>query len=179
MTSAEILQSWLLEGLAASGGSASPVDIAKQVWARHRGDLESAGDLFYTWQIDLRASAETLRASGVLHIDDAGAWVMTDAAADMTATKHPTRWDAEEIAVAVEAYVSMMRDSADGRPLRRAEAAAHVRDTTGRSSAAVDAMFANISAVVQELGLDYLSAYPPRSNIPPGVRQAVGAHLGR
>lgn len=104
---------------------------------------------------------------------------MTDAAADVTATKHPTRWDAEEIGVAVEAYVSMMRDSADGRPLRRTEAATHVRDTTGRTSAAVDAMFANISAVVQELGLDYLSAYPPRSNIPAGVRQAVSAHLGR
>lgn len=72
MTSAEILQSWLLEGLAAAGGSARPVDVAKQVWARHRGDLESAGDLFYTWQIDLRASAETLRAAGVLHVDDAG-----------------------------------------------------------------------------------------------------------
>lgn len=176
MTSAQILQSWLLEGLAAAGGSASPVDVAKQVWARHRGELESAGDLFYTWQIELHATAEALRTSGVLGLDDAGGWVLLSTGAAPLA-KHPTRWDADEIAAAVEAYTAMMRDAADGRPLRRAEASARVRDTTGRSATAVDAMFANISAVVQELGLDYLSAYPPRSNIPPGVRQAVGRML--
>lgn len=174
MTSAPILQPWLLEGLAAAGGSATPLDVSKQVWARHRGELESAGDLLYTWQLELRSAADDLAASGAIRID-AGAWVLL--AEQTAAARHPTRWDADEIAVAVEAYVSMLRDSAEGRPMRRAEASAHVRDTTGRTSTAVDGMFANISAVVQELGLDYLPAHPPRSNIPPGVRQAVGAAL--
>lgn len=177
MTSAQILQSWLLEGLAATGGSATSLDVSKQVWARHRGELESAGDLFYVWQIELRSAADALSASGTIRIDD-DAWVLL-AAQSTAPTQHPTRWDTDEIAEAVEAYASLLRDSAAGRPLRRQEASAHVRDTTGRTATAVDGMFANISAVVQELGLDYLPAYPPRSNIPPGVRQAVSAILGR
>lgn len=178
MTRSPILESWLLEGLAAAGGSATPIDVSKQVWARHRGELESAGDLFYTWQIELRSAADALSASGTIRIDD-GAWVLLHDTASTPSAKHPTRWGTDEIAVAVDAYASMLRDSAAGRPLRRQEASAHVRDTTGRTATAVDGMFANISAVVQELGLDYLPAYPPRSNIPPGVRQAVGATLGR
>lgn len=153
------------------------MDVSKQVWARHRGELESAGDLFYTWQIGLRETAEALAEAGALRID-ANTWVLAADAGSVAPAKHPTRWDADEIAVAVEAYVSMLRDSAEGRPLRRQEASAHIRDTTGRTATAVDGMFANISAVVQELGLDYLPAYPPRSNIPPGVRQAVSAILG-
>lgn len=179
MTSAQLLSSWLLEGLAAVGGSATPLDVSKQVWARHRGELESAGDLFYVWQIELRATAEALQAAGALRIDDTGSWVLLTDAGSTPPAKHASRWDADEIAVAVEAYASMLRDSAAGRPLKRSEASAHVRDTTGRTATAVDAMFANISAVVQELGLDYLPAYPPRSNIPAGVRQAVRANLGR
>ncbi len=177
MNSAQILQSWLLEGLTAAGGSATPTDVSKQVWARHRGELESAGDLFYTWQIELRGTAEALAGSGIVRIDDAGTWILQADAASTAPTKHPTRWDADEIAVAVDTYASMLRDNADGKPMRRSEASAHVRETTGRTPSAVDGMFANISAVVQELGLDYLPAYPPRSNIPPGVRQAVSATL--
>jgi hypothetical protein len=173
---AALWRAWILEGVSASGGSASPVDVSRQVWSRHRAELESSGDLLYVWQLELRAAADAMIASGLL-ASDGDVWTVADAEAARSVAVRPAGWTEDEIVVAVEAYVSLLRDRDAGRPLRRQEATAQVREQTGRTGAAVDAIFANISAVVQEKGLEFLAAYAPRSNVPRGVRPAVEAAL--
>jgi hypothetical protein len=169
-------QAWILEGVAASGGSATPLEVSRQVWARHRAELEASGDLLYVWQVELRAAADAMIASGLLAREGA-AWTVADDDAARAVAGVPAGWDEDDIAVAVEAYVSLLRDRDAGRPLRRQDAVARVLDHTGRTRGAVDAMFANISAVVQEMGGEFLAAYAPRSNVPRGVRPAVQAAL--
>lgn len=60
------LVSWLKEALDALGGSASIVEICRHVWETRRSELERSGDLFYTWQYDIRWAATKLRQAGVI-----------------------------------------------------------------------------------------------------------------
>jgi hypothetical protein len=60
------LMDWVLEALHELGGSGSVVDVAKVVWRRHEPDLRNSGDLFFTWQYDIRWAAQKLRDSGRL-----------------------------------------------------------------------------------------------------------------
>jgi hypothetical protein len=55
------LQSWVLEGLVAHGGRARLIEVAKHIWEHHEADLRAAGDLFYSWQYDIRWAATALR----------------------------------------------------------------------------------------------------------------------
>ena len=66
MTSNADLMDWVMEALDQLGGSAEVVEISKQVWRNHEADLTSSGDLFFTWQYDLRWAAKRLRDSGKL-----------------------------------------------------------------------------------------------------------------
>ena len=71
------LQDWVRDALKKSGGSAPLVQVAKQIWSAHEKELRSAGDLFYTWQYDMRWAAERLRKQGVMKtvaISPAGLW---------------------------------------------------------------------------------------------------------
>ena len=61
-----VLQSWLVEALASLGGSATVVDICREIWHLHREDLEVSGDLAFTWQYDIRWAAKVLRDEGIL-----------------------------------------------------------------------------------------------------------------
>lgn len=58
------LQPWVEEALRALGGSGTVVEVARLIWQRHEADLRSSGDLFYTWQYDMRWAAQTLRDTG-------------------------------------------------------------------------------------------------------------------
>lgn len=60
------LQAWVIEAPRANDGSASVVDVARHLWIHHESDLRASGDLFYTWQYDLRWAAHLLRLRGVL-----------------------------------------------------------------------------------------------------------------
>ena len=60
------LVEWTLEILRDKGGSAHHVDIAKEIWLRHEDELRRSGDLFFTWQYDLRWAGKTLRDRGVV-----------------------------------------------------------------------------------------------------------------
>ncbi|MBD8606828.1 hypothetical protein IFT73_08170 [Aeromicrobium sp. CFBP 8757] len=163
---------WIVEALTASGGSATPLQVSRHVWAHRRAELEESGDLLYVWQLELREAAARMVASGLLStVDDA--WVVADDAAARTLTARPSGWDADDVAVAVAAYVSLLRDRDEGRPLRHREALAQVGERTGRPVSAVESLFANVSAVVQEHGVEPVAAYAPRSNVPRGVRPAV------
>lgn len=60
------LQDWLIEALTELGGSGSVVEVCEVVWRRHEPELRQSGDLFYTWQYDIRWAAQQLRDSGRL-----------------------------------------------------------------------------------------------------------------
>ena len=60
------LQKWIIEALKAKNGSASVVEISEHVWRQHEKDLRASGDLFYTWQYDIRWAANILRANSTL-----------------------------------------------------------------------------------------------------------------
>ena len=66
MVTKEDLRTWLVECLRLHGGNATIVDLCKCIWERHHQDLVDAGDLFYTWQYDVRWVATQLRKVGVL-----------------------------------------------------------------------------------------------------------------
>lgn len=66
MARSEILESWIVEALEQRGGSASLVQVCDSVWQQHEQDLRAAGDLFFTWQYDIRWAAQTLRHRGTL-----------------------------------------------------------------------------------------------------------------
>jgi hypothetical protein len=61
-----VLQDWVIEALVELGGSGSVVEVSQMVWEKHEDDLRSAGELFYTWQYDLRWAALKLRERGLL-----------------------------------------------------------------------------------------------------------------
>jgi hypothetical protein len=58
------LQQWVEEALMSLGGSGTLVEVAREIWLRHESDLRSSGDLFYTWQYDMRWAAQALRDTG-------------------------------------------------------------------------------------------------------------------
>jgi hypothetical protein len=60
------LDGWVTEALRELGGSAPLVDICRLIWRDHRWELESSGDLLYTWQYDTRWAAHRLRLDGRL-----------------------------------------------------------------------------------------------------------------
>lgn len=60
------LCNWLVDALKVHNGSASIIDICKHVWERHERELRDSGDSFYSWQYDIRWSADYLRKTGVL-----------------------------------------------------------------------------------------------------------------
>jgi hypothetical protein len=61
MATREDLRVWLVSALKAQGGRSSVVEICKHVWENHHDELESSGDLFFTWQYDIRWIATSLR----------------------------------------------------------------------------------------------------------------------
>lgn len=51
----------LYASIRALGGQADIISVCKYVWAHYQTELECSGDLFFTWQFDLRWAATELR----------------------------------------------------------------------------------------------------------------------
>lgn len=71
------LEDWVTEALQELGGSGSIVAVAKKIWSHHEAELLAAGDIFYTWQYDMRWAAERLRKKGAMKtvaISPRGVW---------------------------------------------------------------------------------------------------------
>jgi hypothetical protein len=63
------------------GGTAPLVKVAQKIWELHEQELRGSGDLFFTWQYDMRWGAQRLRDSHRLAYDkDRGrpVWQLTE-----------------------------------------------------------------------------------------------------
>jgi len=79
MSGKKDLQGWVMEAIESLGGGGTVVEVSREVWRRHEEDLREAGDLFYTWQYDIRWSAQALRDGGQLMSADQaprGVWAL-------------------------------------------------------------------------------------------------------
>ena len=56
--------------VARMGGKGTVTAVARFIWAHHEPDLRSSGDLFYTWQYDMRWAATVLRKGSVMRKND-------------------------------------------------------------------------------------------------------------
>ena len=71
------LRDWLIETLQANGKSATIVDVCKYIWEKYENELRASGNLFYTWQYDVRWAATELRKTGRMkpaYISPQGVW---------------------------------------------------------------------------------------------------------
>lgn len=66
----DLLEAWILESLTELNRSASLLEVCKWVWANKEIELRSSGDLFFTWQYDIRWAATRLRKKGQLQAAD-------------------------------------------------------------------------------------------------------------
>jgi hypothetical protein len=62
------LKAWVLEAVEAQDGRASVLNVAKHIWQVHEPELRASGDLFFTWQYDMRWAAQALRDDGQLEL---------------------------------------------------------------------------------------------------------------
>jgi hypothetical protein len=64
MATRDTLKTWVVEALRARGGASNVVGVAKHIWDHHERELRESGELFYTWQYDMRWAAKKLRDEG-------------------------------------------------------------------------------------------------------------------
>ena len=79
MVTKDELGEWVVEALATLGGSGSVTDVSKLIWENHGEQIESSGDMFYTWQYDVRWAAHQLRRLGTIRPVERGVkkWVLS------------------------------------------------------------------------------------------------------
>jgi len=57
---------WVQDAVKAHGGTATIPEVARHIWREHETELRASGDLFFTWQYDMRWAAQTLVQRGLL-----------------------------------------------------------------------------------------------------------------
>ena len=70
MASKKDLHKWLSDALEANNGSARIVRVCEYVWEKYENELRRSGDLFFTWQYDIRWAATRLRKEGIMRAAD-------------------------------------------------------------------------------------------------------------
>lgn len=79
------------------------------------------------------------------------------------------RWSVEEIALAAEAYLSMLEDEIAGREINKTAMRQKLRGggLSGRSDGAIEYRMQNISHVLETMGRAWVSGYKPAGNVGP------------
>lgn len=84
-------------------------------------------------------------------------------------------WSSAEINAVVAEYAAMLRAQRAGQTSIKARHNERVQEATGRSRGSVEFKFCNISAVLRDLGSDWVKGYEPRGNYQAALREAVEA----
>jgi Domain of unknown function (DUF3883) len=88
-------------------------------------------------------------------------------------------WTAEEIALAVERYLQLLRDELAGQHVvKRRVVDGVVRALPARTRGSVEYKFANVSAVLEEEGLPWVLGYKPQHHYQAALREAVLGAVG-
>ena len=66
MATREDLADWVCQALHGLNGQATLVNVARHIWEHHEDELRRSGDLFYTWQYEMRWAGQRLRDQGRL-----------------------------------------------------------------------------------------------------------------
>ena len=66
MATRKDLREWLIEALEVKKGSASIPEVCKYIWENYENELRRSGNLFFTWQYDIRWAAKQLRDEGIM-----------------------------------------------------------------------------------------------------------------
>ncbi len=98
---------------------------------------------------------------------------MRVALADCGRSGHMAGWTNEELEIVCDAYFYMLDCERSGTTYVKRRVNAEVQAATGRTAAAVEFKFANFSAVLNELGLEYVEGYKPRSHYQAAMREVV------
>ena len=80
MATKDDLVDWVFEALESLGGRGTIVEVCRCMWSKHETELRDSGDLFYTWQYDMRWAAQKLRDTGRAKPQDAcpkGVWELS------------------------------------------------------------------------------------------------------
>lgn len=64
MASRADLVDWVYQALKAHSGKSKIATVAEHIWEHHEKELAASGDLFFTWQYDMRWAATRLRKTG-------------------------------------------------------------------------------------------------------------------
>ena len=76
MFSKHDLPSIVEKAIKAYGGSATIVEVCKYIWDNYNDELSQSGDLFFTWQYDVRQAAQYLRDKNKSYIKEKGVWAL-------------------------------------------------------------------------------------------------------
>jgi len=77
MARREDLQEWIISALKAHGNFANIVQVAQYIWTHHEHELRASGDLFFTWQYDMRWACTRLRERKIVQraeVSKRGEW---------------------------------------------------------------------------------------------------------
>ncbi len=88
-------------------------------------------------------------------------------------------WSDGELDAIVTDYFSMLGEELAGRPYVKAHHNAGLVQLTGRSRGSVEFKYANVSAVLEELGMPWITGYKPRPNYQGTIFGAIDRYLSR
>jgi hypothetical protein len=171
-------------------GQGAPVrrSMVEQIWH----DLADSGHARHTQSILYFAYALVAEIPGVAVDDDRRGLHIADWDLAMTPYQESGRspsdagegdggpgWPDAQIQPTIAAYFTMLRAELAGQPYIKADLNRKVQAATGRSRGAVEFKFANISAVLRDIGLPYVQGYKPRRNIQDALRPEVERFIVR
>jgi hypothetical protein len=92
-------------------------------------------------------------------------------------TKIGTRWQDDELDAIVADYFEMLAGELAGRPYIKARHSAALMARIGRTHRSVEFKHQNISAVLDELGMPWISGYIPKRNYQNAIFAAIDRYL--
>lgn len=95
----------------------------------------------------------------------------------MTEEVTGTPWSDEEVSLCVSAYVEHFKLDISGQRFNKAALYRQLSEATGRSAKSVELKFQNISAVLDELGLCWISGLAPMRNYQRALAEAISGHV--
>lgn len=94
---------------------------------------------------------------------------------EQTKVSAPAPWSDEELAQAIDAYLSMLKKELNGIPFNKSEVNQHLREHAlpQRSKQSIEQRMQNISALMLQLGRPRIKGYVPLQNIGRHVRERM------